>query len=147
MLTVVTGPPCAGKSTYIRQHAMPDDIVIDFDQIAQALGSQVTHGHSPHIAAVAAEARHAAIKEAIGQHQAGRRVWIADTSPGERRRWQYRNAGARIITCTAEPAELHRRASENRPASWHAAIDQWMAESSNTASYHAESEARPATTW
>jgi predicted kinase len=31
MLTVVTGPPCAGKTTYVRNNAKPGDIIIDFD--------------------------------------------------------------------------------------------------------------------
>ena len=127
MLTVITGPPCGGKSTYARQHAMPGDIVIDFDLIAQALGSQVDHGHSDHIAAVAGRAWYAAVCEAIAQHHQGRRAWVVDTSPGEARRRQYEAAGARWATCTAPPGELHRRASESRPPQWHARIDQWLA--------------------
>jgi len=38
-VTVVTGPVGAGKSTWIREHAAADDIVIDFDLICRALGS------------------------------------------------------------------------------------------------------------
>jgi hypothetical protein len=36
-VTVLIGPPAAGKSTYARTHAQPDDIVIDLDAIARAL--------------------------------------------------------------------------------------------------------------
>jgi predicted kinase len=142
VLTVITGPPCGGKTTYARQYAKPGDIVIDFDLIAQALGSLATHGHSDHIAAVASEARHAAIAEAIAQHRKGRRVWIVDTDPGERRRKQYAIAGARTVTCTAPPAELHRRASENRPPAWHNRIDQWLASQGQH-----DPQPRPHTRW
>lgn len=38
-VTLVCGPPCAGKTTYVRQHAAIDDTVLDQDQIAQDLGS------------------------------------------------------------------------------------------------------------
>lgn len=144
MLTVVTGPPCSGKTTYVQQHAMPGDIVIDFDLIAQALGSPAAHGHDDHIAAVAAEARHAAIAEAITWHRKGRRVWVTDTDPGERRRAQYRIAGARTVTCTASRDELHRRAGESRPAAWHGRIDDWLA---RHAAGPADPVPQPRTTW
>lgn len=37
-IVLVMGPPAAGKTTYVRQHAEPGDVVIDYDAIAQALG-------------------------------------------------------------------------------------------------------------
>lgn len=110
MLTVITGAPCSGKSTYLGQHARPDDIVIDFD--------------------------------AIAQHQAGRRAWVIDTSPTPNRRRQYEAAGARTVTCTADPAELHRRAEGNRPPDWHGRIDQWLASGG-----HDDPQPRPRTRW
>ncbi len=127
MLTVITGPPCAGKSTYARAHCRPDDIVIDFDDIAQALGSGVKHGHSRHLADVAAAAWAAAIREAVRQHQAGGRAWIVDSRPSAWRWGQYSQAGAVIVALTAEAAELHRRADDSRPPSWHQRIDQFLA--------------------
>lgn len=35
-VTLVTGPPCAGKSTHVAQHARPGDIVLDQDVIGAA---------------------------------------------------------------------------------------------------------------
>lgn len=46
MITIVCGPPCAGKTTYVDQHALPSDIIIDFDIIARELGSPVDWQHS-----------------------------------------------------------------------------------------------------
>jgi uncharacterized protein len=126
MLTVITGAPCAGKSTYARQYAMAGDIIIDFDAIAQALGSPVSHGHDHHIAETAAAAWSAAIERAIEWHGRGHRAWIVDTSPTDFRRRRYERAGARIVTVTADRAELHRRADAERPTSWHAQIDQFL---------------------
>jgi AAA domain len=128
MLTVVTGPPCSGKSTYVRQHARPGDIIVDFDLIAQALGSPVSHGHDGQLREVAAAAWAGAVRGAITQHQAGRRAWIVDARPRPYRSEQYRQAGARIVRLEAEAAELHRRADEaGRPAGWHQRIDQYLA--------------------
>ena len=36
VVTLVTGPPCAGKSTYVRARARPGDLVLDQDVIGQA---------------------------------------------------------------------------------------------------------------
>ena len=142
MLTVITGPPCGGKTTWVQQHARPDDIVVDFDHIAQALGSQVTHGHTDRIASVASRAWYAAVCEAIAQHHKGYRAWIVDSAPNAGRRRQYEAAGARTVTCTAAPEELHRRAQGNRPPSWHARIDQWLAREGKD-----DPQPRPRTRW
>jgi hypothetical protein len=125
MLTVITGPPCGGKSTYASAHAMPGDIVIDFDLIAQALGSPVTHGHEKHIAEVAAAAWSTAITRAL-EDVKSRQVWIVDTSPTAYRLRRYYEARARTVICTADRDELHRRAEGTRPPSWHQRIDQHL---------------------
>lgn len=127
MVTVITGAPCSGKSTYARQHARAGDIVIDFDDIAQALGSTADHGHSAHHCDVAVQAWLAAIHEALEQGRRGHRVWIVDTRPTAYRLAQYRDAGAKIVRLDATAAELHRRADEGRPPQWHNRIDQYLA--------------------
>ena len=126
MLTVITGPPCSGKTTYARQHALPGHVIVDFDAIAQALGSPVTHGHDRHLWKVATEARAAAVRAAIAQHRQGATAWVIDSQPDEAARQSYQRAGARIVDLTASREELHRRASENRPPSWHALIDTFL---------------------
>jgi predicted kinase len=32
-VVLVTGPPCAGKTSYVRQHAQPGDLVLDRDAL------------------------------------------------------------------------------------------------------------------
>lgn len=44
---VLSGPPCAGKSTLAGRLAQPGDVVLDFDSICQELGSTERHGHTP----------------------------------------------------------------------------------------------------
>lgn len=38
MITVVTGPPCAGKTTYVAEHMKPGDVRLDWDLIQKAIG-------------------------------------------------------------------------------------------------------------
>lgn len=42
---MVIGPPCAGKTTFVRTHAADTDVVIDFDQLASALMNQTQNSH------------------------------------------------------------------------------------------------------
>jgi PDZ domain-containing secreted protein len=127
MLTVITGAPCSGKTTYMHQHAMPGDVQIDFDTIAQALGAPAPHGHAGHLWHVTLAARNSAITQAIQQHHRGARVWIVDCVITRGRRQQYEKNNARIITLTEDRAVLHARATAGRPSDWHALIDEWLA--------------------
>ena len=44
-LYVITGPPCAGKSTYAREQATLNDMVIDLDRIALSIAAEETPHH------------------------------------------------------------------------------------------------------
>lgn len=125
MITVVTGPPCSGKSTYVRTHAKPGDIVIDFDTMAQAFGSPVPHDHTASVRHVTIQARRAAIAAALTVTAAD--VWVVDCNISPDRLHAYRRAGATIRVMRADTDELHRRAAKERPALWHRLIDQWQA--------------------
>jgi predicted kinase len=124
VITVVTGPPCSGKSTYVREHRKPGDIVIDFDTLAQALGSPNPHDHSTAVRNVTIRMRRAAIEAALRTHDVD--VWIVDCNISPDRMRAYQRAGATIRAMTVDSAELHRRASKERPALWHRLIDEWV---------------------
>jgi hypothetical protein len=133
MLTVVMGAPCSGKSTYVREHAKPGDIVIDFDVLAQALGSPDPHDHPHHIRMVAIDMRRTAIASALQQHATGHALWIVDINPGERMP-AYQRAGAQFVTMTATREELHERAKAERPDRWRQLIDEHLAKAASTPS-------------
>lgn|SRR5512143_17069 len=128
MLTIVTGPPCAGKTNYVREHRQPGDIVIDFDVLAVALGSSQSHSHPPHVRRVALVARVAAIEEAVRlHHEADAHVWIVQTWLPDRLRRHYENRGAQVVVLAGHPDEMHRRAdAANRPHGWHKLINDWF---------------------
>lgn len=124
MITVITGPPCSGKSTYARTHAQPGDIVIDFDLMAQAFGSSTPHDHPAATRHVTVMARRAAIAAALTVQSAD--VWIVDCNINSDRMAAYREHGARVVTMQVDARELHRRAGAERPMRWHALIDRWQ---------------------
>lgn len=77
-IILVTGPPCGGKSRYVQQHRQPDDIVVDADLLAQALGSVSSHDHPGHIKSLAAKLRDFATQQVS---RSGRRAWVISASP------------------------------------------------------------------
>lgn len=44
-VTIVCGPPCAGKTTWVASHAAASDTILDVDTLAKLCGSDRDHGH------------------------------------------------------------------------------------------------------
>lgn len=45
VVRMVIGPPAGGKTTYVVEHRMPGDVVVDFDQLARCLCPGVESSH------------------------------------------------------------------------------------------------------
>jgi len=128
-VTLVSGPPCAGKSTYVMERRDVRDVVLDFDDVCEQQGGQ-RYDRSPGILAAAA----ARFQELVGDlalnvGEPGE-AWIVTTSP---RRWQrkrYRDTIGvwRSIVLLVEQDELIRRAELERPLEWAAFVPKWFAE-------------------
>jgi 5-methylcytosine-specific restriction protein A len=108
-VVLVCGPPCSGKSTYVQQNAKPGDLIVDFDAIAQALGSVRTHNHDVHYRPKAQALVDDLIQQvADGQHQ---RAWVIRSLPKTRaRRALAKQLGAKVVVIDAPDAELIARA-------------------------------------
>lgn len=98
MLIVVTGPPAAGKSSWIQAHARPRDVVIDLDLITRALSGPgaPTWNQDPVQLRVAHRARYAAIDEAI-QVRDQVDVYLIHTMPSRKALARYQGLDARIV--------------------------------------------------
>lgn len=124
MLYVITGPPAAGKTTWVGQHAQPGDIVIDYDHIAQTLGSPEHYDHPAHIKTVALAARRAAIDAALPlaeQHD----VYLIHSQPNDTQLATYRAHDARMVTIDPGKAEVMARIDADRPWQLRKAANDW----------------------
>ncbi|MGD6761364.1 hypothetical protein ACOKM5_20735 [Streptomyces sp. BH097] len=99
MLYVITGPPAAGKSSWIQARATQRDIVIDLDRIALALAGPDAPSwtHTDTLLRVAHRARFAAIDEAI-KHRDDVDVYLIHTMPSRKAIARYERLGGKIIT-------------------------------------------------
>lgn len=151
LIRVVTGPPGAGKSTYVNEHAHPVDIVIDLDRIAEALvprkqapplvnegapssngvppvaGAGVPwehQGHPPHVRHVAIGARQAAIQRAIRlKERVG--VWIIHSVPKPEQLEEYERLGWQVIKVDPGEDVVRARISAERSPEMQQVATKW----------------------
>jgi hypothetical protein len=129
VITLVAGPPCGGKTTYVRQNAGPHDAILDFDDIVEALTGD-RYDRSPTVMRDARERWLRQLNDFTRVRATGR-LWIVWTAPrrGDRGyfRGKYAKHGAMVIVVMASEAECLRRAVADRPPSWASAVREWFA--------------------
>ena len=123
-ITVIIGPPCAGKSTYIQSKAATGDVLIDYDAIAKAIGNKSSHNATGSIRDIALSMRWRAIysiTEGIEDD-----AWIIHTAPNESLIKEYAEAGAvfQILDPGIE-ACIERAKQDERPEETIEVIQQW----------------------
>ncbi len=126
-VTLVCGPPCAGKSTHVARHAQPGDLIICFDQLARQAGSPNRHRHTrdQRAAAGAAFRRHC-------EHLADRdgTAWVIRCAPTPAEREQLaQQIRADHVVVLIPPIDLalRRAAADRRQPGTFAAIRRWFA--------------------
>ena len=128
-VTVLWGPPCSGKSTYIRDRAQGDDVIIDLDRIAQALAVEGTpnHSYARHHRKLALDAREAIIHRAIVMASDDVRVWVVDSNADSAKRAEWKALGAEVVMLDTPRQVCEERAASERPAAVRGLIARWYA--------------------
>jgi hypothetical protein len=129
MLYVISGPPAAGKSSYIRAHARPTDIVIDLDLIATALAGPGAPqwSHDPILLKVAHRARFAAIDEAL-KHRDQVDVYLIHTMPSRKALARYQRHDATLVTVDPGRDIVMQRVDDMRDPAMRAVATRWYRE-------------------
>lgn len=137
-LTVITGPPAAGKTTWVMANAKPGDIIIDYDRIAQALtvDGADTHRHDRMLARVTFRARSAAINEALRVCDRVD-VYLIHSAPRPDALARYHQHNARIITINPGRDTVQARIRDTRSNGAAKAADRWYAH------HHADTRTQP----
>ncbi len=116
MLHVVTGPPASGKTTFIAHNAMPGDIRIDLDHIANLIAGNPLDGHDHDGVAVAiARAGRRAMIEAAFTHCHDVDVWLIHTAPKPDQLAEYQRYGATIHEINPGKDVVMQRCKAERP--------------------------------
>lgn len=127
-LHVITGPPAAGKSTWVRENARPDDVLIDLDRLASALTvhGEPTHDHPDHVLRVALDARQAAILRAVRLART-HDVYVIHGQPQRGDLRFYGRHGARVVTVDPGRDVVMERVRADRPPAAADAAERWYA--------------------
>nr|WP_062336168.1 hypothetical protein [Herbidospora sakaeratensis] len=130
VVTLVAGPPCAGKSAYVRANALPSDLVVDYDALAQALQvpGRELYQHLASHRPIVTEARDAVLDRLVlGNHDV-KRVWVLATAATKADRDRYRRRyAARVVMVLAPEEVCLRRAMGERPEAWWGYVRSWFA--------------------
>ncbi|MYU24750.1 ATP-binding protein [Streptomyces sp. SID8352] len=131
MLYVVTGPPAAGKSSWIEARARPTDIVIDLDRITLALTGPgaAQWAQYPVAMKVAHRARYAAIDEAL-KHVDQVDVYLIHTMPSTKWLARYRSHGAEVVAVDPGREIVMQRIADMRAPGLQAVATRWYAQRS-----------------
>lgn len=129
---IVYGPPCAGKSTFVKKNMKPTDLVFDMDAVQNALCCGADHAGKPHTLGAALALRNAFIAYLNNQRpdtQGNAWVIVSSASPEYFAR---RFFGARIsVVRLLAPIDVclkHLELDDTRPdkAFWRQAIREWF---------------------
>ena len=122
---VVTGPPCAGKSTYVQENRADKDVLVDYDLIAQALGSTTAHESQGAIRTCALSARDRATDLCIERDFDS---WVIRTELTADERETFELAGAEFVELAPGEDECIARAeADGRSEDCIEAIRAWYA--------------------
>jgi hypothetical protein len=112
-VVLVVGPPAAGKTTWVAEHAGPRDLVVDYDAIAQSLG---TDQHD-----VVMAARNAVLGKIRRGELDAPTAYIISTNPQAEAMFPHHE----VVTVDPGREEVERRCTAERPLSMLAVGDDW----------------------
>lgn len=122
--TLVAGPPCSGKNTYVRRHMAPGDLVVDYDAIMAAVSGQDVHDHCPELRPYVCHARDHIVDKWLSRKDVD--LWLIGGCPKRRDREWFARRGFRVVIMDTDEKTCIRRAREERPEDWWQYVHRWF---------------------
>lgn len=97
-IKVVCGPPAAGKTTYVREHAGPADLILDLDTLAESVIGKPFHRANGMDKAILMRERNHRIARFSSGGTAHPTCWLITTAGSYRERKFWTDFGAEVIT-------------------------------------------------
>ena len=108
-VTIVSGAAGSGKSTYLRQHVGPNDVVIDLDAIQQELSGLPEHHTGGKWVALSLDERNRRLR-ALADDTTHDRAWFVIAAPvPQERAWWAETLGAELVVMRTPLQECIRR--------------------------------------
>jgi predicted kinase len=132
-VTIVVGPPGAGKSTWVRKRCRPGDLVVDVDALFEALSMQPEKSPGMEDLLPFVLAARDAVLERLRQPSHVQRAYVITTMT-DRQALERLRAGleAEVETLLVSPNECKLRirgdAQRRNHDAWFALVDRWWAE-------------------
>ena len=126
MRVVIWGAPCSGKTSYVKRHAKPGDLVFDYDALYQAISFLPSKIRSPGLKSVMFELSDA-VHEIIEKHPELDAWIITATKDKARAESLVKRFNATLVYLEINREEAHERCDkDNRPEIWRSYIDEWF---------------------
>jgi len=124
-ITIVSGSPCSGKNTYVKNNKKRGDIVWDFDKIHSALTDESTHNHIEQVRKYIFSMRDTFYNDL--EKEKDLRVWIINSSPIRSVRNELaKRLNANIVYLKRSKDECLRVAENERPEEWKGYIENYF---------------------
>jgi 5-methylcytosine-specific restriction protein A len=125
-VTIVCGPPCSGKTTYVNDRATAEDLIISLDDIMMELDPSYVHwsGAVPEIMDSATRVRNALLGS-LADRKHGKAWFIVSAPSPAERDWWHSKLGGEIVLLHPGADECKNRAIARGTPRAQSGIDEW----------------------
>lgn len=120
-IILVVGPVASGKSSYVRDHAGVDDLVVDYDAISRALGQELPYGHGGARHDLVMQLRNRLLNQIRRGDVPTPRAWIISSNPLAEQMFPFHEV--RVIDPGRD--EVVQRCKAERPEELWPLVDKW----------------------